>query len=844
MRQTLALAALLSSVAWCQQLYPAAKDGGNYMHNYYLPPAPSSYPWAPTWSPDGKSLVISLLGSLWKVDPITGDAAQLTYDKHYHSSPDWSPDGKWIVYTSDDSNRRIQLKILNVASGESHSLTNDDHLYLDPVFSPDGSRVAYVSTQPNGHFNLYVRPIRDGNWAGPAIALTSDHSYRGDRLYVGRFDLHIQPAWTPDGKSILFLCNRDVPLGSGNLWTMPAVENGIADARQILNEQSLYRARPDVSIDGRRFIYASTGGSADQFNHLYVLPVEGGAPYKMTFGDHDDFHPRWSPDGEHIAYITNEGGLPALIVMDTYGGKKRRIEVRPKVWKTPMTAVSLEVVDETGRPAPARVQGVAADGKFYAPLDAYSRIGVQGQHFFHTAGRSTLWSPEGRLKLTAIKGFEYWSGQAEVVVGKQPTSLKLVVRRHVDLKSQGWHSGSTHVHMNYGGNYRNTLDNLMFMSRSEDQDILNELVANKDNRILDWMYFEPGGAEHSASKKDPNMLVLVGEEYRPPFYGHVFYLGLKEHLLSPFTTGYEGTAIESLYPSNTDMFRKAKAQGAVTGYVHPWSGDGDPIEARLGVGKGFPVDLALGVVDAYEWSNPSRGQLQVWHRALNNDLQVTPTGGEDSISNLHISKPVGSFRTYAYLGSEFTASKWLTTLRKGTTFFTSGPLLEFEIDGKKPGEAIQLESQGGRVQVNARVWSIVPLSRVVIYRNGQPFRTLSIDNRVWAAGSEVVSKPCAEFKGEIDANESAWYSLYAEGPYSELLDVSMPQAGTNAIRVYVGDQKIRSPESAQYFVRWIDQLRAMAEQWPSWRSQKERQHVFSQFEEARRVYQRLAAEKQ
>jgi hypothetical protein len=290
-------------------------------------------------------------------------------------------------------------------------------------------------------------------------------------------------------------------------------------------------------------------------------------------------------------------------------------------------------------------------------------------------------------------------------------------------------------------------------------------------------------------------------------------------------------------------FGRRKAQGAVTGYVHPWSGDGDPIEGRLGVGKGFPVDLALGVVDAYEWSNASRGQLQVWHRALNNDLRVTPTGGEDSISNLHISKPVGSFRTYAYLGSEFTVPKWLTTLRKGATFFTSGPLLEFEIDGKKPGEAIQLEGQGGRVKVNARVWSIVPLSRVVIYRNGQPFRTLSIDNRVWTGEPEHLGKPCAEFKAEIDVSDSAWYALYAEGPYSDLLDVSMPQAGTNAIRVYVGDQKIRSPESAQYFVRWIDQLKAMAEKWPSWRSQKERQHVFSQFEEARRVYQSLATEK-
>ena len=142
--------------------------------------------------------------------------------------------------------------------------------------------------------------------------------------------------------------------------------------------------------------------------------------------------------------------------------------------------------------------------------------------------------------------------------------------------------------MNYGGNFRNTLENLMFMSRAEDQDILNELVANKDNRILDWMYFEPGGGAHSISKTDPKMLVLVGEEYRPPFYGHVFYLGLKENLISPFTTGYEGTGIESLYPSNTDMFRKAKAQGAVTGYVHPHSGDSDPLERPSRRGQRLP----------------------------------------------------------------------------------------------------------------------------------------------------------------------------------------------------------------------------------------------------------------
>ncbi len=221
----------------------------------------------------------------------------------------------------------------------------------------------------------------------------------------------------------------------------------------------------------------------------------------------------------------------------------------------------MEVVDETGHLIPARVQGVAADGKFYPPMDAYSRIGVQGQPFFHTNGQSTLWAPEGVLKLTAIRGFEHWPAQGEVVVGKKPASVRITLKRYVDLRREGWHSGSTHVHMNYGGNYRNTLENLLFMSRAEDQDILNELVANKDNRILDWMYFEPGGAEHSISKNDPSTVVLVGEEYRPPFYGHMFFLGLREHLISPFTTGYEGTGIESLYPSNSDMLRKAGRRG-------------------------------------------------------------------------------------------------------------------------------------------------------------------------------------------------------------------------------------------------------------------------------------------
>src|SRR5262249_29485648 len=159
--------------------------------------------------------------------------------------------------------------------------------------------------------------------------------------------------------------------------------------------------------------------------------------------------------------------------------------------------------------------------------------------------------------------------------------------------------------------------NLMMMSDAEDQQVLNELVANKDNRVLDWQYFVSGGGEHPISRGKAGVKVVVGEEYRPPFWGHVFMIGLRDHVISPFTTGYEGTAIESLYPSNADMLHKASAQGALTGYVHPYSGDHDPLDASLGEAKGFPVDAALGAVDCLEWSSAGHAAFTVWHHLLN-----------------------------------------------------------------------------------------------------------------------------------------------------------------------------------------------------------------------------------
>ena len=833
---TLILAATLAApvlpppgdlIAQPGRAYPAAAHGGNYMHNFHLPPAPSSSPWYPAWHPGGDRVAVAMSGSLWEVDIASGDAFEIVHGPDYYSSPNYSPDGMWLLYTADDGGRTIHLEVMNTATGARHRLTDGEHIHTDPRFSPSGDRIAYVSTAPSGYFNVYIRPFADGAWAGPEIAVTSDNSFGRNRLYFGPWDMHISPAWLPGGDKLLLVSNRDVALGSGNVYRIPARVGGIEDRQVVLAEQTLYRTQPHVSYDGQRFVYSSTAGAADQFQNLYVQPTTGGEPYKMTFFDFDAFHPRWSPDAEWIAFVANEGGLPQLYLLEANGGALRGIDIRQRHWARPTGTLSLTTVDADDNPVASRIHLTASDGKFYAPADAYARVARAGDRIFHHSGSFTVELPAGTAQITIVRGFETQPFTFEPVIREGEVNDATVRLTEIsDVSDYGWFSGSTHVHMNYAGNLRNTLPNLMMMSAAEDQDIANEQIANKDNRILDHQFWIPGGGPHPLS--EPDRVLVVGQEYRPPFYGHVFMFGHRDHLIAPYAMGYEGTAIESLYPSNTDMLLKAKAQGATTGYVHSFY-SGDPLEGNLGGAKGFIVDAALAAADAVEWSAPQDGWPPLY-AVWSNGIRAVLVGGEDSISSLHATSLVGSMRTYVRTPDGLlTMDGWFQGLRDGRAYMSSGPLLEFNVDGKGPGEDLAL-GEPGDVRLSGRVWGVAPMEKAEVVVNGEVVRTYLFDgDRMSLVIDDGIPMP-----------GSGWVHLRVTGLAEDRwpLDTAYPQAATNPVWVTVGGRPIRSAEAAAYAIAWIDKLETMADEWPGWRSEREREHVFAQFEQAREVYRR------
>ncbi|MBC7991093.1 MAG: CehA/McbA family metallohydrolase [Luteimonas sp.] len=801
-----------------------------YWRELYLPQLTTG-PSSASFMPDGTTLVYSMAGSLWQ-QRIDGDETiELTHAKAaYDYQPDVARDGRNVVFARYDG-KAIELWRLDLASGREQALTAGGAVNVEPRLSPDGRQLAWVSTQGTGHFNLFIADI-DGSGLRHARPLLGERKSTIDRYYYSAFDHAINPSWSADGETIYFVGNHEVAWGSGDLWSVAVRKPG--KLTKILSEETSWSARPELAPDGKRLLFGSYHGR--QWQQLWLTTPAGVAPLPLTFGEFDRRNARWSPDGKRIAYIDNKDGNTALRVMDAIGGAVRTLSPQSFQYKVLRARMLLDIVDEHGRRTPSRVAVLGSDGRAHAPADTWTHgddgfdHGAQASetHYFHCAPPCALDVPAGSIKLTVQHGFAYapWQQQLEVVAGRETRVKARLEPRPLPAVFGDWISADLHVHMNYGGHYRNTPTHLARQARAEDLDLVYNLIVNKEERIPDIAHFRTDADPASTAQ----VTLLHAQEYHTSFWGHLGLLHLGDHYLTPDFSAYRHTALASPYPHNGVIADLAHAQGGVVGYVHPFDTVPDPVKDAV-LSHQLPADAINGKVDYLEVVGFSdhKATAEVWYRLLNLGLRVSAGAGTDAMANYaSLRGPVGMNRVFLDTGGRRDAAAAMAALKAGRGFASNGPLLGLLLDDAKPGGTSPQSSGSHRYRVALR--SPVAVDHLELVHNGKVVKTfvLTGDRRGFDDAGEI----------ELDGG---WLLLRAWNDGADPLVFDLyPYATTNP--VWLGGSALAptARQDATYFADWLTRVLAAAEARDDYNDAEERRATLDYLRDARGKYRALA----
>ena len=198
----------------------------------------------------------------------------------------------------------------------------------------------------------------------------------------------------------------------------------------------------------------------------------------------------------------------------------------------------------------------------------------------------------------------------------------------------------------------------------------------------------------------------------------------------------------------TDWAARCKAQNGTVIVPHFPSPHAEHAAAILS-GNVDGVELTSLIEQARGGLSPY--SLADWYRYLNCGYLVAAVGGTDKMS---ADIAVGAGRTYAQLdeGEPLTYQAWQQAVARGRTFVTFGPLIDFSVDGKPPGEWLKMSSRGGSVDV---VWSaesiVIPMTQADLIVNGEIRESKRIDPR----------KDAGHWNVKLDA--SSWLAILIRG---------------------------------------------------------------------------------
>ena len=244
------------------------------------------------------------------------------FELEYAADPRISPDGGRVVYvrTSMDimrDTKRSELWIVN-ADGSDHRRLG---VGGSPRWSPDGARLAYTADG-----QIHVRWMDTGEEATLTQLLESPRGLR----------------WSPDGRYLAF--NKLVPYPAPSLAPPPRPPAGAEWAAPPIMEDRFKNRQDGVG-------YLDFG-----YDHLFIVPVEGGTPTQVTSGDYQHQSPAaWTPDGESLVFSSNRNENwihdyrnSELYIVSIADGRVRRLTDRPGPDRSPAVSPDGRQVAFTG----------------------------------------------------------------------------------------------------------------------------------------------------------------------------------------------------------------------------------------------------------------------------------------------------------------------------------------------------------------------------------------------------------------------------------------------------------------------------------------------------------------
>ena len=230
---------------------------------------------------------------------------QLTFARAIEQFPALSPDGNQLVF-SREIGRVRKLILAQPAESSERQLTRGDYDDIQPAWSPDGRALLFVRAFDAG--TRFDTADVFGRYVGGNIwlldPLPDSTAGRESRLIDDAFN----PAWSPDGARIAFDASWS---GPRRIW--------IADARgrnaqQVTTDDSEATAhvRPRWSPDGTRIVFQNIEGTKSD---VRIVDVQTRATKWITDDFVMDVHPVFSFDGGSILFSSyRTGGINVWMI--------------------------------------------------------------------------------------------------------------------------------------------------------------------------------------------------------------------------------------------------------------------------------------------------------------------------------------------------------------------------------------------------------------------------------------------------------------------------------------------------------------------------------------------------